>query len=241
MLKMDLKELESVEGEIGNHWYFHSKALVVQKLLNKIPITSVLDVGSGSGFFSKYLLLNSDIKEACCLDIGYHNDFDDTYAAKSIHYRRSIQENNSNLVLMMDVLEHVDDDLGLLTQYVEMSKPNTYFLLTVPAFQFLWSAHDEYLEHKRRYTLAELKSVAIKSGLSIKAENYFFGLVFPLASMLRLMQKYLLRGKTPFSQLDSHSRVTNLLLKIVCKIELNFMRFNHLAGLSVCILAKKSG
>ena len=48
---MDLKELESVEGEIGSHWYFYSKALVVKKLLNKIPITSVLDVGSGSGFF----------------------------------------------------------------------------------------------------------------------------------------------------------------------------------------------
>ncbi len=238
---MDLKELETVQGEISNHWYFHSKALALQKLLLNIPATSVLDVGSGSGFFSKHLLLNSDIKEAWCVDIGYQNDFDDTYAAKSIYYRRFIQENNSDLVMMMDVLEHVDDDLGLLVKYVEMSKPNTHFLLTVPAFQFLWSAHDEYLEHKRRYTLAQLKNIALKAGLSIKAENYFFVLVFPLASILRLMQKYLLRGKAPFSQLDSHSRVTNLFLKIICKLELNFMGFNRLAGLSVCILAKKSG
>jgi SAM-dependent methyltransferase len=236
---MDLKEIEAVSGEASNHWYYQSKAWAVQKLLDKTPIHSILDVGSGSGFFSKYLLKNTDIQEAWCVDIGYPNDFDSRYQSKPIFFRKSIAKSKADLVLMMDVLEHVDDDLGLLKNYVDQAPPNTYFLLTVPAFQFLWSAHDEFLEHKRRYTLPQLKDLALKSGLSIQTEMYFFGLVFPLAVLTRFTQKYIFKGKAPISQLDSHAAWLNALLKVICRAELSFMGFNRLGGLSACVLARK--
>ena len=56
------------------------------------------------------------------------------------------------VILLMDVLEHVDDDVGLLRAYAEPARPGTRFIVSVPAFSWLWSAHDEFLEHRRRYT-----------------------------------------------------------------------------------------
>ena len=58
---------------------------------------------------------------------------------------------------MMDVLEHVDNDAGLVRHYATKVPSGAHFLVTVPAFRFLWSGHDVFLEHKRRYTLAEIE------------------------------------------------------------------------------------
>ena len=54
---------------------------------------------------------------------------------------------------MMDVLEHVSDDVGLVREYAKRAKPGTRFVVSVPAFMWLWSGHDVFLEHHRRYTL----------------------------------------------------------------------------------------
>jgi SAM-dependent methyltransferase len=236
---MDLKELETVSGAVGSHWYFQSKAWAIEALIKGLSVSSILDVGSGSGFFSRYLLQCSSIQEAYCVDIGYAKDWDEIEGNKTIHFQREIHVNNAQLVLMMDVLEHVDDDLALLNQYVDISRKGTYFLITVPAFSFLWSTHDEFLDHRRRYTLNQLQDLAIKSGLMIESKSYFFGLVFPLAAVIRLTQKYLLRGRVPVSQLDTHSSIINRFLKAVCWIELCAFRINRLAGLSACVMAKK--
>ena len=237
---MDLKELESVTAGAASHWYYQSKALALQNLIQGLSVKSVLDVGSGSGFFSKYLLKNTAIQEAYCIDIGYERDWDELCFDKPIHYRKHISTNSADLVLMMDVLEHVDDDVALLKDYVGLSPAGTYFLITVPAFKFLWSAHDEYLEHKRRYTLEQLEAVVMSSGLTTQIGVYFFGLVFPLAVITRLTQRLVFRGRAPISQLDSHSLFINTFLKWICKLEISLMRLNKFAGLSVCVLAKKT-
>ena len=78
---------------------------------------------------------------------------------KPIHFRREIGELHADVVLLMDVLEHVEDDVGLLRQYVEKVPSGARFLISVPAFQVLWSDHDVFLEHKRRYTVAKVEHV----------------------------------------------------------------------------------
>jgi 2-polyprenyl-3-methyl-5-hydroxy-6-metoxy-1,4-benzoquinol methylase len=235
---MDLKETDILGSSIDQHWYYASKAAATTRMLGNTPVTRILDVGAGSGFFSHHLLRHSAAREAWCVDISYDQDSDATTAGKPVHYRRGIDSVDADLVLLMDVLEHVDDDVGLLKAYVDKVPSGSRFLMTVPAFQFLWSGHDDFLEHKRRYTLAQLETVARDAGLNVKQGAYYFGLVFPIAATLRLLPKGA-QPSPPRSQLKQHHPLVNTLLKTLCSVELPFMGANRLAGLTVFVLAQK--
>jgi len=235
---VDLKETDILGSSIDQHWYYASKAAATTRLLGSTPIRKILDVGAGSGFFSHHLLSHSSASEAWCVDISYDADSDASTAGKPVHYRREIDAVDADLVLLMDVLEHVDDDVGLLKAYVDKVPSGSRFLMTVPAFRFLWSGHDEFLEHKRRYTLAQLETVARAAGLTVQQGTYYFGLVFPIAATLRLLPKGA-QPSPPRSQLKQHHPLVNTLLKTLCNIELPFMKANRLAGLTVFVLAQK--
>lgn len=236
---MDLKETEILGDAINQHWYYSSKVKAVEKFLGKAPITKILDIGAGSGFFSKYLLENTAAKEAWCVDISYAYESDDSYAGKPLFLRKAIDSIDADLVMLMDVLEHVDDDIGMLKEYVEKVPTGTQFLITVPAFQFLWSGHDVFLEHKRRYTLKQLESVVGACGLELKKGAYFFGGVFPIAAALRLADCVKPKDRAPKSQLAQHGRFTNAVLKGICALEVPLMSLNRIAGLSVFCIAVK--
>lgn len=235
---MDLKETDILGSSIDQHWYYASKAAATTRMLGSTPFKKILDVGAGSGFFSHHLLTHSAAGEAWCVDISYDADSDATAAGKPVHYRREIGAVDADLVLLMDVLEHVDDDVGLLKAYVDKVPSGSRFLMTVPAFRFLWSGHDEFLEHKRRYTLPQLETVALEAGLTVKQGAYYFGLVFPIAATLRLLPKGA-QPSPPRSQLKQHPALVNAFLKVLCSVELPFMGANRLAGLTVFVLAQK--
>jgi hypothetical protein len=114
--------------------------------------------------------------------------------------------------------------------------PGAHFLVTVPAFRFLWSGHDVFLEHKRRYTLGEIEQAMRRAGLEVVRGAYYFGAVFPLAAAVRLATR---RDATPRSSLKKHGAVTNVLLSAACTVELPFFPANRLAGLSAFVLARK--
>ncbi|MCP1474969.1 2-polyprenyl-3-methyl-5-hydroxy-6-metoxy-1,4-benzoquinol methylase [Pseudomonas sp. EB276 TE3739] len=235
---MDLKETDILGDSIDEHWYYCSKAAATRRLLGDIPIRRILDVGAGSGFFSHHLLTHTGACEAWCVDISYPADSSATTAGKPVHYRRGIDNIEADLVLLMDVLEHVDDDLGLLKSYVDKVPSGSRFLMTVPAFQFLWSGHDDFLEHKRRYTLAQFETLTRDAGLTVQRGAYYFGAVFPIAAALRLLPQAS-RDVLPQSQLKRHHPLVNTLLKTLCRLELPLMGMNRLAGLSVFVLARK--
>ena len=75
---------------------------------------------------------------------------------------------------MIDVLEHVDDDQTLLQSYVERAPRSASVLISVPAFQFLWSGHDVFLEHRRRYTRAQVEALVRRAGLRGRAQPVLF-------------------------------------------------------------------
>lgn len=232
---MDLKEEDILGGDIGRHWYYRAKAAALRRMVAGLRPQRLLDVGAGSGFFSRHLL-SCGAQSALCVDIGYERDRDDNEAGKPVLYRRDCEATDCDLVLMMDVLEHVDDDAGLVRHYAAKVSPGAHFLVTVPAFRFLWSGHDVFLEHKRRYTLAEIERTMREGGLETVKSAYYFGLIFPLAAAVRLAA----RGDTqPRSSLKKHSAVTNGLLAAACAAELPLFPANRVAGLTAFVLAKK--
>jgi 2-polyprenyl-3-methyl-5-hydroxy-6-metoxy-1,4-benzoquinol methylase len=233
---MDLKEEDILGADIGRHWYYRSKAAALRRMVGALNAKRILDVGAGSGFFSRHLLAEGGAQSALCVDIGYPADRDDHANGKPVLYRRDTGPTDCDLVLMMDVLEHVDDDRGLVRHYADKVPSGAHFLVTVPAFRFLWSGHDVFLEHKRRYTLAEIEATMRDAGLQVVRGAYYFGSVFPLAAVVRLAER---NTAEPRSSLKKHGALTNSLLTVACAAELPVFPINRLAGLSAFVLARK--
>lgn len=237
---MDVKEIDILGEDIERHWYYRSKALAVQQLLRGVQVGTILDVGAGSGFFSRHLLKTSQARDAWCVDISYEGDSEGFEGAKPIHCRRTIGQVDADLVLLMDVLEHVDDDLGLLRAYVDKVPTGSLFLISVPAFSFMWSEHDVFLEHRRRYSLAQIEGVVRSAHLALQRSAYYFGAVFPIAAATRLVDKVLHKsGQPPRSQLRRHHPVVNAGLSLLSRLELPLFPLNRVAGLSAFCLARK--
>lgn len=233
---MDLKEEDILGADIGRHWYYRSKAAALRRMVGPLAPQRLLDVGAGSGFFSRHLLVEGGARSALCVDLGYERDHEERLDGKPILFRRACGSTDCDLVLMMDVLEHVEDDVGLVRHYAAKVPSGAHFLVTVPAFRFLWSGHDVFLEHKRRYTLREIEKTLQDAGLAVVTGAYYFGFVFPLAAALRLAARADTKAR---SSLSRHGALTNRLLTAVCTAELPLLRFNRLAGLSAFVLARK--
>jgi 2-polyprenyl-3-methyl-5-hydroxy-6-metoxy-1,4-benzoquinol methylase len=233
---MDLKEEDILGTGIGRHWYYRSKAAALRRMVGPLAPQRVLDVGAGSGFFSRHLLTEGGAQSALCVDVGYARDRDEMLDGKPVLYRRDCGLTDCDLVLMMDVLEHVDDDVGLVRHYASKVPSGAHFLVTVPAFRFLWSGHDVFLEHRRRYRLDEIELTMRMAGLDLVRGAYYFGFVFPLAAAVRLST----RGKAvPKSSLKKHGTLANATLTAICTAELPLLPVNRLAGLSAFVLARK--
>ena len=203
---MDIKESEILGGNEADHWYYRAKAQAMARLLSPAVPNRILDVGAGSGFFSKHLLRTTRAKSAICVDTGYEFDSESVESQKPIHFLRETGPVQADLTLMMDVLEHVDDDVGLLQEYGKKTPRKTLFLISVPAFQFMWSDHDVFLEHKRRYTLSQLEKVVRRAGFETEHGSYYYAAIFPLVAAMRLGgMMFRSREKNGRSQLQPHS------------------------------------
>jgi len=236
---MDLKELTILADSVGQHWYYRSKFEAVRWMLRGVESKAILDVGAGSGFFAAEMLARGGAAEATCIDPAYEREFDDVRSGKPLRFRRACASPAADCVLLLDVLEHVRDDRAFLREYVEQAPPGAHFVVTVPAFTMLWSDHDVFLGHYRRYRLSHLEDVVSSAGLRVVRGAYYFGLVFPVALARRLA-----RGASPGapilrSDLRRHHPAVNRLLSAVCRAELPLLALNRVAGLSAMCLARK--
>jgi hypothetical protein len=235
---MDLKEESLLGGDTSQHWYYRSKLAALRLALSGLPPMPVLDVGAGSGFFSRALLAGGEASEATCVDPGYVSDSDQEVNGRTLRFRRVAEPGEAGLLLMMDVLEHVPDDGALLAAYVAQVPRGAHVMVTVPAFQTLWSGHDVFLEHHRRYTLHQVERLLRNAGLQVELGCYFFAAVLPLVAAVRL-GKRLLHGDRPSSDMRRFGPATNAALGAICRAELAVFRANRLAGASVFARAVK--
>jgi len=104
-----------------------------------------------------------------------------------------VPERHFDLIGSFDVIEHIDDDAAALASIARRLKPGGTFVMTVPAHQWMWSAHDVVNHHHRRYSKAGLKALVEGSPLKLEQLGYFNSLLFPVAVGARLAGK--IRGK----------------------------------------------
>lgn len=238
-MRKDLyKELYEVENQ---HWWHHHKRAIVHQLIERFASKGmVLDVGAGTG---KTL---AELKTKGWLAVGLDSEQEAVEWSKKrgIKVRRCdletekfpFRSNQFELVLALDVLEHIGDEKEVLSEIRRVLKPKGIVIITVPAYQRLFNYWDKMLGHQRRYTVKLLKKRLQKAGFKISYLSYFCLLFLPLAILVRFIKR--LSGKK--TQTISDFQTTPLapisipLLKLYAKIELLLLQYLSLPfGLSI--------
>ena len=142
-----------------------------------------------------------------------------------------------DLVVALDVLEHLEDDRAGLRALGEQLRPSGHLLVTVPAYPFLWSAHDEILHHRRRYRRSSLLSAIRGAELELRHQTYFNSFLFPAVVAMRLLKKTFGR-RTSDERMPARS--VNTALRRIFEAERYVLPFLSLPfGLSLMALAQK--
>jgi SAM-dependent methyltransferase len=161
----------------NSHWWFRWRYDLITKLVTNLKPEGtfrILDAGCGTGQMTKQL---EGIGEA----VGMDSAVEAIAYAQSRGVERLIRgsitappfaEGSFDCVLALDVIEHVDDDLGILTSLFRVLKPGGHLIITVPAFDALWSEHDEINHHKRRYRARQLKLLIQEAGFGVERLTY---------------------------------------------------------------------
>jgi hypothetical protein len=187
MYDMDLLE-NSVKDPI-NHWYYKHKFYFIKREFSHSRTSPVLmaDIGAGSALFSKKLINDHLVDSVTAVDTGYEQDF---FCEKDkIAYVRAATYSDLSHFLLTDVLEHIRDDEKFLSSIVSEAPKDSKFIITVPALMCLWSGHDEYLNHFRRYSKQQLRELVQNSGLEVLSVRYTYSTVFPLAFIQRQLSQ----------------------------------------------------
>lgn len=155
---------------------------------NNLQIT---DVGCGTGgnyqVLKKYgRVTGIDVAESALEYCRKRNVYDELRQTDST----DLEPASCDVITAFHVLEHIEDDRATLRAWHRALTPNGRIIITVPAYQWLFSAHDRSLHHKRRYYRSDLLKKIIETGFTIERSSFLFYITFPLLCVQRLMSKF---------------------------------------------------
>lgn len=194
---MEAAAYASMRESQENHWWFVGRRKVIAALIDRVarPPANAEVLEAGCGFGGNLPLL----KRWGRLSAFEYDEDARAFAARiagvpveygALPQKVGFADKKFDLIAMLDVLEHVEDDLGALAVLRDRLSAGGSMLITVPAFPSLWSKHDEVHHHKRRYTRRELEEKIAKAGLVTRKIGYFNSLLFALALVDRLFSKF---------------------------------------------------
>ena len=203
----------------SRHWWFVARRRILSELIEReVPLPAdarILEIGCGTGH-------NFDMLG----HFGHVDAIEVDDEARALSSRRlgrevgssplpelpSVPDGAYHLIALLDVLEHIEEDRASLASIKRKLAANGRVLLTVPANQWMWSAHDAAHHHHRRYSKAGLRRVIEEAGLKIELLSYFNSLLFPVAAAARIAGK--VRGKTESDDAMPSQPVNNVLERL---------------------------
>jgi SAM-dependent methyltransferase len=242
---VETQELERLAGFEEWYWWHRGRQSIVRRLLRRYARkpSRILDVGCGTGATSELLR-----------ECGSVCGFDAHPAALRLARRRGlpvarasaeripVRDAALDVVVALDVLEHLDDDRRALAEILRVLRPGGLLIATVPAYPFLWSSHDEALGHRRRYRRGELRERVAAAGFETLLCSYLMASILPAAIAVRLAERVWRRSGPARSGYVALPRFANALLAGIVGLG------GHLAtvaplpfGLSIVAVARRAG
>lgn len=200
MDKLYYKEYDKLERE---HWWFRARLeileLFTRKLISKLKNNpKVLNAGAGTGATSvmlkKYGNVSSLEYDKDCAE--YLSEILDENVLNNSLTDLPFDQQSFDLVCAFDVIEHIENHEKAIKESNRVLSKDGYIFLTVPAFNILWSRHDDINHHFRRYRLSELERILKENGFEIEYCSYFNFFLFPLVFLFRTFSKLLPNKKS---------------------------------------------
>jgi len=226
-----------------DHWWFVGRRAVLGSELSRLnlpPAADIVEVGCGTGGNLPLLQRFGAVRAIEPDDDARRHAAETT----SLQVERGFLPDrlpylpaSFDLVCAFDVIEHVDGDAEAVAGLGNLARPGGWIVTTVPAYQWMWSRHDELHHHKRRYTLRAYRSLFEKAGLQVKRATYFNTALFGPAVAQRLLKKAL---KINSADDAMPSPGVNRLLAGLFSAEAGWLKRSNLPfGLSILLIARK--
>jgi|SRR5450755_291420 SAM-dependent methyltransferase len=191
---MDVRLMRTMLEVDEHHWWYRGRRTIIRAELDKLPLPAgaeVLDAGCGSGRTLEELEDYGEVRgielnpEAAEVARGRGHGEVEVGRLEDLPW----SDSTFDLITCLDVIEHTPDDRATLRELRRVTKPGGWLLVTVPAYQALWSAHDEANHHYRRYSRSALRSTAQDAGWAVQRLTSFNTLLLAPAAAVRLAQR----------------------------------------------------
>jgi 2-polyprenyl-3-methyl-5-hydroxy-6-metoxy-1,4-benzoquinol methylase len=240
---MDSNSIKTYSHYEQTYWWFVGRRKIIKNILNQyLPRNNynILDWGCGTGANFNILkqfgtVLGVDASKTAineCKSKGFNN----------VLLNDSINTFQTNIPIDLftsfDVLEHLKDDNKFLQNIHKIIKKDSYVLVTVPTYQFLWSNLDEIVGHERRYNRSELISKFENNGFRVLKASYFNTILSPIFIVVRLLQKVSNKKAVLEDLIFEVPPIINNILKQILIIESKLLqKYNFSFGTSIILLA----
>lgn len=197
---MDLLEHQSTRsGNVNRHPWELARLRILSFLIKPYAKNKILDIGSGDAFLASELAKANPQATVVGVDINYNVEIvkrlfkskpANLYLQKDLKEAKKHLDNKTDVVVMMDVLEHIQEPNALLHSIASnFIIDNTVYIITVPAFQSLFSEHDRKLGHVKRYNLKTLNLLLEQNQLHPISIGYAFNTLVIIRKMQLLIEK----------------------------------------------------
>ena len=241
---MDPQIYQTMMALEETHWWFVARRSILEQVIGKLSLpksAEIFEVGCGTGGNLAMLADHGRV---------YAMELDETARIFASNLKLGevragclpdalpFPERQFDLIVLLDVLEHVEEDTASLQALAAKLKPSGWLLITVPAYAWLWSKQDVMLHHKRRYLLRNLHQIVSYAGYKVHFVSYFNFVLFPLIAVIRLVQGLFGKGG---NELTMPPKLINKMLILLFSAERHLLeRLSLPFGVSIMLLAQKN-
>ena len=247
----DEKYFDVMAEQARVHWWYRARRALVGQVLGQevggrsAAVRRLVDVGCGTGDNMLALaeaagatVVGTDLS-AYALRQAPPGAGGECVVSVALGDAMPFRSGYADVITCMDVIEHIDDDDAVMAEFHRMLRPGGLVVLTTAAYRWMWSDHDVWAAHRRRYTARQLADVARRAGLEVTRTTYYNSFLLPPAWLLRRTPLRRL-VKTSNDEVGAASPLVDRAFTLLANLERRWTaRRRFPFGLSIMVVARR--